>query len=82
MVGVEHHDEVRPDGGKPFLLCAEQSGYFAIRAVALHKERKDWCVRYAESGNDIRNGLDSSLLCVYATGWPISSTFTARMRWL
>jgi hypothetical protein len=48
MVGVEHHDEVRPDGGEPFLLCAEQLGYFAIRAVARHKERKDWCVPYAD----------------------------------
>ena len=52
MIGVEHHDDVRPDGGELLLLRREQLGGFAIGAVALDEERKDRGVRHAEPGND------------------------------
>ena len=40
MVGVEHHDDVRPRRRKLLLLRAEQLGDLAIGAVALDENGK------------------------------------------
>ena len=55
MVGVEHHDDVRPGRRKLLLLRAEQLGDLAVRAVALDEMRKDRGVRHAEPGDDLRH---------------------------
>ena len=83
MIGVEHHDQIGPRRGELLLLRAEQLCDLAIGAVALDEMREDRGVRHAETGDDLGHGLSSfCLLPPHATGWPISSTFTARMRWL
>ena len=82
MIGVEHHDQIGPRRGELVLLRAEQFCDLAIGPVALDEMREDRGVRHAEPGDDLRHGLRSSSCPPYATGWPISSTFTARMRWL
>ena len=53
MIGVEHHDDVGPGGGKLLLLRGEQLGDFAIGTVALDEEWKDRGVRHAEPGDDL-----------------------------
>ena len=81
MIGVEHHDEIGPRGGELLLLRAEQFRDFAIGSVAFDEMRKYRRVRHAEPGNDLRHVYPPVCRCRrYATGWPISSTFTARMR--
>ena len=53
VIGIEHHDDIRPRRGKFILLRREQLGDFAVRAVALGEEGKDGCVRHAEPGDDL-----------------------------
>ena len=78
MIGVEHHDQVGPRRRQLVLLRGEQFCDLAIGSVALDEMRKDRSVRHAEAGDDLRHFFVPPL--AYATGWPISSTFTARMR--
>src|SRR5580693_5342464 len=83
MIGIEHHDQVWPRRGELFFLRPEQFCDLAIRPIALDEMREDRGMRYAETGDDLGHGLISyCLLSPHATGWPISLTFTARMRWL
>ena len=55
MVGVEHHDDVRPRRGKLVLLRAEQLGDLAVRAVALDEHREHRGVRHAEPADNLRH---------------------------
>ena len=77
MVGVKHQDQVGPRRRQLILLRGEQFCSLAIRPVALDEMREDRGVRHAEPGDDLRHLLSPF---AYATGWPISSTCTARMR--
>ena len=66
MIGVEHHDDVRPRRGELVLLRREQLGGFAIGSVALDEERKDRRVRHAEPGDDTGHLVISQLwLCIH-----------------
>ena len=53
MIGVEHHNEVRPRGGELFFLGAEQLCDLAIGTVSLDEKWEHRRMRHSESGNDL-----------------------------
>src|ERR1700733_12611963 len=55
VIGIEHHDDVRADGGELLLLRREQLCGFTLRAVALDEKRKYRRVRHPEPGKYIRH---------------------------
>ena len=55
MISVEHHDQVRPRGGKLLLLRTEQLRDLAIGSVALDEMRENRGMRYAETSDDLRH---------------------------